>query len=185
MAPDLLRSRIPVLVSISNYFVALCNFSITFFFPMWFETVQYTSASVAGEYLVELISNLSFTLATGLHIAPNAVSMSLGSLFAGYVWSMHISNGNTGLSFPRWMMHRTGRYKTLNLVFGIFPTFAAATIASLDRDSNQFLQWFAVVRSLLPIGSKQAPQRHYPDTFGIWQLGRITNNINRLPSFSG
>jgi hypothetical protein len=53
MAPDLLRRRIPILVSVSNYFVALCNFSVTYFFPMWFETVQFTSASVAGEKLVE------------------------------------------------------------------------------------------------------------------------------------
>ena len=48
MAPFLLKQKIPVLVATSNFFVATCNFSITYFYPMWFQTVMLTSASVAG-----------------------------------------------------------------------------------------------------------------------------------------
>ncbi|KAH0828776.1 major facilitator superfamily domain-containing protein [Lanmaoa asiatica] len=39
----------------------------------------------------------------GLHLLPDSVAMGLGSLFSG------------------WLMHRTGKYKTINLIFGIFP----------------------------------------------------------------
>ena len=49
LTPYLLRQRIPVLVGISNSLVAFCNFSIMYFFPMWFQTVMLSSASVAGE----------------------------------------------------------------------------------------------------------------------------------------
>jgi hypothetical protein len=50
MAPFLLKQKIPVLVGLSNYLVALCNFSVMYFFPMWFQTVALTSASTAGEF---------------------------------------------------------------------------------------------------------------------------------------
>lgn len=49
LAPFLLKQKIPVLVGISNFLVAFCNFSIMYFFPMWFQTVMLTSASIAGE----------------------------------------------------------------------------------------------------------------------------------------
>lgn len=48
MAPFLLVQRIPVLVGASNFLVALCNFSIIYFYPMWFQTVMQTNASMAG-----------------------------------------------------------------------------------------------------------------------------------------
>lgn len=54
MAPFLLKQKIPVLVGMSNYLVALCNFSVMYFFPTWFQTVALTSASTAGE------SNVTF-----------------------------------------------------------------------------------------------------------------------------
>lgn len=48
LAPFLLRRRIPVLVGISWFLVATCNFSTMYFLPMWFETVDGTSTSKAG-----------------------------------------------------------------------------------------------------------------------------------------
>jgi hypothetical protein len=50
MAPFLLKQKIPVLVGMSNYLVALCNFTVMYFFPTWFQTVALTSASTAGEF---------------------------------------------------------------------------------------------------------------------------------------
>jgi hypothetical protein len=50
LAPFLLKQKIPVLVGLSNFLVAVCNFSVTYFFPMWFQTVMLTSASTAGKY---------------------------------------------------------------------------------------------------------------------------------------
>ena len=52
LAPALLRQRVPVLVGASNYLVALSNFSIMYFFPMWFQTVALTSAATAGLHLM-------------------------------------------------------------------------------------------------------------------------------------
>jgi hypothetical protein len=49
LAPFLLKERIPVLVGTSNFLVAFCNFSVMYFFPMWFQTVMLSSASTAGE----------------------------------------------------------------------------------------------------------------------------------------
>ncbi|KAJ7232027.1 vacuolar amino acid permease [Mycena haematopus] len=113
MAPALLRQKIPVLVSMSNFLVGGCNFSITYFFPMWFQVVTLESASTAG-----------------LHLMPNSVSMSTGSLFAG------------------WMMHRTGRFKTLNLTFGIFPFIGATLISFMRQDSGPIQSWL----SIIPLG---------------------------------
>ncbi|KLO19602.1 MFS general substrate transporter [Schizopora paradoxa] len=113
LAPGLLREKIPVLIGIQNFLVANCNFAVMYFFPMWFETVALTSASKAGA-----------------HLLPNSISMSCGSLFAG------------------WMMHRTGKYKMINLIFGIFPFVAAVSITLLREDSNWFQMWF----SIIPLG---------------------------------
>jgi hypothetical protein len=49
LAPFLLKQKIPVLVGISNFLVAFCDFSVMYFFPMWFQTVMVSSASIAGE----------------------------------------------------------------------------------------------------------------------------------------
>ncbi|KAF7295796.1 Vacuolar amino acid permease [Mycena chlorophos] len=113
MAPALLKQKVPVLVSASNFLVAACNFSVTYFFPMWFQVVTLESASTAG-----------------LHLMPNSVSMSTGSVFAG------------------WVMHRTGRYKTLNLVFGFFPFLGATLISFMREDSGPIQSWL----SIIPLG---------------------------------
>ncbi|KIK92448.1 hypothetical protein PAXRUDRAFT_792966 [Paxillus rubicundulus Ve08.2h10] len=113
LAPSLLRQKVPILVGTSSFFVAMCNFSVTYFLPTWFQTVAMTSAATAG-----------------MHLAPNSIAMSAGSLFAG------------------WMMHRTGRYKLLNSTFGIFPFVGIVLITLLREDSPSWQQWF----SIIPLG---------------------------------
>ena len=49
LPPYLLRQKIPVLVGCSNALVAVCNLSVTYYFPTWFQTVMLTSASTAGK----------------------------------------------------------------------------------------------------------------------------------------
>lgn len=129
LAPHLLKQKIPVLVGMSNFCVAMCNFSIMYFFPMWFQTVLLTSASVAGMFLPRCWLGKSLTNSLGLHLVPNCISMSLGSLFAG------------------WMMHVSGRYKLLNLILGILPFAGAILIYRLQEDSSFFLSWFSIVSS--------------------------------------
>ncbi|KAG9318007.1 major facilitator superfamily domain-containing protein [Chiua virens] len=113
LAPSLLKQRVPVLVGTSNFLVSLCNFSVMYFFPMWFQTVSLTSASVAG-----------------LHLLPNSVCMSIGSLFAG------------------WMMHRTGKYKMMNVIFGFFPFVGIVLITLIHENSGPLQTWF----SIIPLG---------------------------------
>ncbi|KAI0761482.1 vacuolar amino acid permease [Trametes elegans] len=113
LAPFLLREKIPVLVGISNFLVATCNFTVMYNFPTWFQTVMLTSASEAGAHLI-----------------PNGISVSCGSLFAG------------------WIMHRTGKYRQLNLIFGIFPFVSATLLSFMREDSPPVQQWL----SILPLG---------------------------------
>ncbi|KAG1731206.1 major facilitator superfamily domain-containing protein [Suillus paluster] len=113
MAPFLLKQKVPVLVGANNFLVSLCNFSVMYFFPMWFQTVALTSASTAG-----------------LHLFPNSICMSVGSLFAG------------------WMVHRTGKYKLINLIFGCFPFIGMVLITLMREDSGPLQQWL----SIIPLG---------------------------------
>jgi len=113
LAPFLLKQKLPVLNGLNNFFVANCSFTVMYFFPMWFQTVALTSASTAG-----------------LHLLPNSVAMSCGSLFAG------------------WMVHRTGKYKLLNLIFGAFPFMATCFITQIREDSGPTQMWF----SIIPLG---------------------------------
>lgn len=110
MAPFLLKQKVPVLVGANNFLVSLCNFTVMYFFPMWFQTVALTSASTAG-----------------LHLMPNSVCMSAGSLFAG------------------WMMHRTGKYKLINLIFGFFPFIGITLITLMREDSGPLQMWLSIV----------------------------------------
>ncbi|KAG0701570.1 major facilitator superfamily domain-containing protein, partial [Suillus ampliporus] len=113
MAPFLLTQKVPLLVGASNFLVALCNCTVAYFFPMWFQTVDLTSASMAGS-----------------HLFPYSVSMPLGSLFAG------------------WMMHHTGKYKLINLVFGLFPCIGITLITLMQEDSGPVKKWL----STIPLG---------------------------------
>lgn len=110
LAPHLLRRKIPVLVSVSNFFVSMGNFAVMYFFPMWFQTVQLTNASTAGA-----------------HLLPNSLGISMGSLFAG------------------WMMHKTGKYKMINLIFGFFPVIGVVALCFLNENSGFIQSWFSIV----------------------------------------
>ncbi|KAF8121594.1 vacuolar amino acid permease [Boletus edulis] len=113
LPPCLLREKVPVLVGLSNYCVSVCNFSVMYFVPLWFQTVPLDSASIAG-----------------LHLLPDSFAMGLGSFFTG------------------WLMRRTGKYKTINLVFGILPLCGVIPLVFLREDSGFVQKWFSVV----PIG---------------------------------
>ena len=58
------------------------------------------------------------------------------------------------------MMHKTGRYKTINLVFGSFPFLAGVLISMMREDSPAAQQWLSIVRPRL--ASRSRP--HVADT---------------------
>ncbi|KAF8129548.1 major facilitator superfamily domain-containing protein [Boletus edulis] len=111
--PSLFREKVPVLVSLSNYFASVCNFSVMYFIPLWFETVALDSASIAG-----------------FHLLPHSLAMGLGSLMGG------------------WFIHRTGKYVTLNVIFGLLPLSGLIPIILMREDSGFIPKWMSV----FPIG---------------------------------
>ena len=48
-------------------------------------------------------------------------------------------------------MHRTGRYRQLNLIFGIFPFISAVLMSLMREDSPQVQLWLSIVRRLLMV----------------------------------
>ena len=48
LPPQFLTQKVPILVGCSNALVAVCNLSVTYYFPTWFQTVMLSSASTAG-----------------------------------------------------------------------------------------------------------------------------------------
>ncbi|KAF5318050.1 hypothetical protein D9619_012125 [Psilocybe cf. subviscida] len=113
LPPHLLTKKVPVLIGVSNALVAVCNLSVTYYFPTWFQTVMLSSASTAG-----------------LHLLPNSFCISTGSLFAG------------------WVMRRYGRYKTMNMIFGILPFCAAVLMTQMKETSNKAHLWLTI----MPLG---------------------------------
>ena len=49
----------------------------------------------------------------------------------------------------RWVMHRTGKYRSLNLIFGLFPFVATILLSLMREDSPDVQLWFSIV-SFLP-----------------------------------
>ena len=54
LAPFLLKKKIPVLVAMSGFLISLSTFTITYFLPLWFQTVMMTSASTAGKHRLSI-----------------------------------------------------------------------------------------------------------------------------------
>jgi hypothetical protein len=45
-------------------------------------------------------------------------------------------------------MHRTGKYKLINLIFGVFPFIATVLITLMREDSSPLQLWFSIVSAL-------------------------------------
>lgn len=82
-----------------------------------------------AHFLLFLLASLNVAN-VGLHLMPNSLAISLGSLFAG------------------WMMHLTGRYKAMNLTLGFLPFIGAAQVYLLREDSGFWVSWFSIVRPI-------------------------------------
>lgn len=49
----------------------------------------------------------------------------------------------------RWMMHRTGKYKLINLIFGACPFIGITLITLLREDSGPLQMWLSIVSATL------------------------------------
>ncbi|KAG6371191.1 hypothetical protein JVT61DRAFT_9814 [Boletus reticuloceps] len=129
--PSLFREKVPVLVSLSNYFLSVCNFSVMYFIPLWFETVALDSATVAG-----------------LHLLPHSLAMGLGSLMGGFVIVYSCFPEADFQVLHSWFIHRTGKYTTLNVIFGLLPLSGLIPIILMREDSGFIPKWMSV----FPVG---------------------------------
>ena len=59
LPPYLLMEKVPVLIGLSNAFVAVCNLSVTYYYPTWFQTVMLSSASNAGKLYISSQRNMT------------------------------------------------------------------------------------------------------------------------------
>ncbi|CAD6900194.1 unnamed protein product [Tilletia controversa] len=108
----LLTSRTGAGVAGSNFFLSIFSFSILYQFPLIFQTVLLQSASVAG-----------------LHLIPNSIALSVGSVVAG------------------WYMRKTGRLYWFNLCNAVLMTVASVCISNLDQSSPTWWTYVAIVPS--------------------------------------
>ncbi|KAK4701613.1 hypothetical protein P7C70_g4616, partial [Phenoliferia sp. Uapishka_3] len=127
----------------TSYLLATATFT-----PLYGRLSNVLGRRGANQLAVFLVLAKTSTEA-GAHLMPNSVSMSLGSLFAGYVTALlRNSEGMTHIIDASFVMHRTGKYKTLNVVFGILPFLATLLIIRLSPESGFFTQWL----SIIPLG---------------------------------
>ncbi|KAE8265518.1 hypothetical protein A4X09_0g6625 [Tilletia walkeri] len=108
----LLASRTGAGVAGANFFLSIFAFSILYQFPLIFQTVLLQSASVAG-----------------LHLIPNSIALSIGSVTAG------------------WYMRKTGRFYWFNLVNAVLLTVASVCISGFDVDTPKWWTYVAIVPS--------------------------------------
>ena len=146
--------KVPVLVGCSNALVAVCNLSVTYHFPTWFQTVMLTSASTAGK--INIIVEFFNSRFWPFFLFDNRTS-SVTEFYLHFDWLFFcwVSCGDSSFSAPyltedvflvwSWVMHRTGEYKMLNMIFGILPFFAAILMTQMKEDLHPAHLWLSIV----------------------------------------
>lgn len=151
LAPFLLKQKIPVLTGISNFLVSLCNFTVMYFFPTWFQTVALTSSSVAGQFVAPLIVYFRWWCFVRPQDCIWCLIVCLWALDRCLLGMCHLHSGSNMFlnASARWMMHRTGKYKMMNLTFGFLPFIAALLMTFMKPDSSPAIQWLSIVSRVL------------------------------------
>src|SRR5262245_20668488 len=54
---------------------------------------------------------------------------------------------NHDYHYNRWMIHRTGKYKIINMIFGVFPLVGTILMMQITEDSGWLQKWFSIVCS--------------------------------------
>ncbi|KAG8869819.1 hypothetical protein FRC20_000814 [Serendipita sp. 405] len=119
MPMKLLLSRTPLSVALTNFFGSIVSFSVLFNIPLYFMAVRLQTASEAG-----------------LHLLPNSVALSVGSVGAGVI------------------MRHTGKYYWLTLGSTFLSLVATILIARWDQvGPSQIHSWIDIVPNGLGFAS--------------------------------
>lgn len=101
----LLKFRTPLCSVIVSFFTSMVVFSVLYMYPLWFETVKMSTSTEAG-----------------IHLIPNSVALSVGSLLAG-VWIL-----------------KTGLYKIVVFVSsGLLVLSSTLMLFKLDSPLHEWL----------------------------------------------
>ncbi|KIM27608.1 hypothetical protein M408DRAFT_24523 [Serendipita vermifera MAFF 305830] len=110
MPMRLLLSRTPLAVALTNFFGSVVNFSALYNIPLYFMAVRLQTAGEAG-----------------LHLVPNSIALSLGSVGAG------------------WIMQRTGKYWSLTIASTSLSLLGSILIALWNRNQTPDVEfWFDI-----------------------------------------
>lgn len=148
----LLAMRTPLAVALSNFFVSCNAFSMLYNVPLYFSAVRLNSASEAG-----------------LHLLPNAIAVSCGSVFAG------------------WMMRRTGKLYWLTLTSAAGVVLSCILAASWNQSTASYHLWLdiifsgfggsALITSTLIALIASVEKKDYAVATGISYLFRTTGQV--------
>ncbi|KAF8510277.1 major facilitator superfamily domain-containing protein [Gautieria morchelliformis] len=105
----LLMQRTPMTIALANF---ITSFTMLYNIPLYFSAVRLTTASQAGQ-----------------HLLPISVSLSLGSVFCG------------------WVMRRTGKYYYLTLGSAFLTVISSVFVAMWNDNTSVFHLWFDIVPS--------------------------------------
>lgn len=126
------------------------------------------ACSHSNDHLSQLGVDVSWVALRWVRSSKGLIEIEQSLIFFVHSWYMH----KTGLSLSSSLRFSsrlepradpppfTGRYKTLNLIFGILPFIAALLIVRLSPDSGVVTQWLSIVWLLL--SGKLAPQLTSP-----------------------
>jgi len=106
----LLLQRTPAAVAASNFFTSIVAFSMLYNVPLYFSAVRLTSATDAGS-----------------HLLPHSISLSFGSVFAG------------------WLMRRTGKYWMLIMSSALLVFLTSVLLALWNNNTASFDLWLDIV----------------------------------------
>lgn len=106
----LITQRSGAAVAFANFCLSIVSFGTLYHFPLFFQAVKLETPSMAG-----------------LHLIPNSVALSIGSVLAGII------------------MKRSGRYYTYNLVNSMLITVSIVFIALLKQSSSEAWTYFSII----------------------------------------
>ncbi|KAN0060279.1 hypothetical protein ACQY0O_007608 [Thecaphora frezii] len=106
----LITERTGGAVACANLFLSVTAFATLYNFPLFFQTVKLQSASEAG-----------------LHLIPNSIGLSVGSVLAGIY------------------MRQTGRFFWYNLVNAVLTVFSIASICLFGADTPEWITYLVIV----------------------------------------
>ncbi|KZT12978.1 vacuolar amino acid permease [Laetiporus sulphureus 93-53] len=114
----LIKQRTPLAVSLACFFGSVAAFSMLYNVPLYFSAVRLNSSTDAG-----------------LHLLPHSVSISTGSVFAG------------------WVMRRTGKLYNLTIISGLLTVVATTLVVFWNDKTSAFHLWFDIVPQGLGMAS--------------------------------